>query len=438
MSANLRRIAHTLLLEYELCGKYANLLLSSHKADGLSPAERGILTSLLYTTVERKLTLDYAISTLAKRPTEKIDISTLCLLRLGLCQLFYMDAVPDFAAVNETVKLSKNPGERAFVNGVLRAAARLEGVVPTPDESKNYRRYLSVKYSFPLPLVKHFDALFGRVRCEKMLAFYNGAHYTDILVNTLKISVEDYTAALCAREIPYEKNGVCGQSLRINSSISPERLFGFREGYFTVQDRSSTMASLTLGLEPCEKMLDVCAAPGGKSIAAAIFSQDKAEITSLDIHENKLSLIKRNAERLGICSIGCYANDASVEREEYYGAFDKVLCDVPCSGLGVLSKKPDLRYKDLSGLDTLPTLQYSILKASAKYLKTGGALVYSTCTLNPRENEEIVERFIAEHPDFELCEFEVGEYKSQKGMITVYPDIHNSDGFFVSKIIRKK
>ena len=161
---NVRKLAHTLLLEYELMGKYVNLSLSSHKADGLTPSERAILTKLLYTIVERKLTLDYYVAALAKRPCDKIDVSTLCLLRLGLCQILYMDSVPDFAAVNETVKLARNRGEGAFINGVLRAAVRLGDALPMPDEKKNYRRYLSVKYSFPLDLVKHLDSLVGRER----------------------------------------------------------------------------------------------------------------------------------------------------------------------------------------------------------------------------------------------------------------------------------
>lgn len=435
---NIRRLAHTLLLEYELMGKYVNLSLSSHKTDGATPEERAILTSLLYTTVERKLTLDYYISAIAKRPAEKIDISTLCLLRLGLCQILYMKSVPDFAAVNETVKLARNRGEGSFINGVLRSAVRLGDALPMPDEKKNYRRYLSVKYSVPLPLVKHFDNLVGRERCENILKSLGGEKYTDILINSLKINPDEYKSGLLKRGIEFSENGVTPLSIRLSGSVSPERLFGFSEAYFLVQDRSSTLSAAVLDLRCGERMVDTCSAPGGKSIASAILSGDKAEIHALDIHENKLSLIEKSLARLGISSVVCGVNDAECPIEEYLGKMDKVLCDVPCSGLGVLSKKPDLRYKDVSALDTLPPLQYSILSASAKYLRVGGTLVYSTCTLNPRENEEIVERFVSEHPDYSLCDFEVGEYKSCKGTFTIYPDLHNSDGFFVSKIKRNK
>jgi 16S rRNA (cytosine967-C5)-methyltransferase len=198
------------------------------------------------------------------------------------------------------------------------------------------------------------------------------------------------------------------------------------------------MSAVVLGLKAGESMIDTCAAPGGKSIVSAIMSGDSARIHALDIHENKLSLIDSSLARLGIASVDCRANDAEQPMEEYIGKIDKVLCDVPCSGLGVLSKKPDIRYKDISSLCELPTLQYSILSASAKYLKVGGELVYSTCTLNKAENEDVVTRFVTEHPEYSLVDFEVGKYRSYKGMFTIYPDLHNSDGFFISKIIRNK
>jgi 16S rRNA (cytosine967-C5)-methyltransferase len=349
-----------------------------------------------------------------------------------------MDSVPNFAAVNETVDLARNRGERSFINGVLRAAVRLGDALPMPDEKKNYRRYMSVKYSFPIELVKHFDSLVGRDRCEKILSYYNERHGTDIFINSLKISPKEYKLRLSEERVAFTENEVCEASVRIEGSVSPERFLGFSEGYFLVQDRSSTMSAVVLGLKAGESMIDTCAAPGGKSIVSAIMSGDSARIHALDIHENKLSLIDSSLARLGIASVDCRANDAEQPMEEYIGKIDKVLCDVPCSGLGVLSKKPDLRYKDMSTLDTLPSLQYSILSASAKYLKTGGTLVYSTCTLNPKENEEVVGRFISENSEYSLVDFEVEKHKSCNGMFTLYPDLHNSDGFFIAKIVRNK
>ena len=224
-------------------------------------------------------------------------------------------------------------------------------------------------------------------------------------------------------------------SVRIPGSVAPASLPGYSEGYFLVQDAASAIA--VEALAPMEGMtcIDPCSAPGGKSFAAAILSRDGAKIISSDIHESKLSLIESGAERLGLKSITVACRDASVMDESLIGVADRVICDVPCSGLGVISKKPDLRYKDLS-LDSLVDIQYSILSASAGYLKDGGRLLYSTCTLNPKENEENVLRFVEENKDFRLIDFTVGDLSSSGGMLTLLPHIHKTDGFFISLLER--
>lgn len=437
MKKNIRKIALSVLMDAEASEKYINLALSSHSLDSLDGKERALLTSLVYTTVERKLTYDYYISAISKRSESSIDPYTKNLLRLGLCQLIDINSVPDFAAVNESVSLARNSGERSFVNGVLRAAARQKDSLPMPDESKNYRRYLSVKYSFPLATVKHFDAIYGREDTERLLEFFNNEKYTDITVNTIKISVEDYKQKLAESGIIAEENGLVANSLRIKASVNPERLYGFNEGMFFVQDRASAIASAVLSAEEGQLIIDCCAAPGGKSFATAINSGDKAEIHSFDLHESKLSLIESGKFRLGLSSITVAERDVLTPDDSLIGKADRVICDAPCSGLGVLGKKADLRYKDSSVMTELPALQYEILSASAKYLKVGGELVYSTCTLNPEENEKVVERFISENSDFELVLFTVGEMNADNGMLTLLPHIHGTDGFFVAKIKRK-
>ena len=435
---NIRQIALRILDEYEAGGKYINLSLASHITDGLSREERGQLTVLLYTAVERKLTYDYYINSLAGRSPDKIDMHTRNILRLGLCQLLDMTSVPEFAAVNESVKLARSKGEGAFINGILRRAARERDALPMPHEEKNYRRYLSVKYSFPLAIVKHFDSLYGREVTEEILEFYNTEKYTDITVNTTKISTEEYLATLENAGISATPSGDVPHSLRIDSSVSPERLPGFREGCFFVQDRASAVSSMALSPTSCGIVVDVCSAPGGKSFAAAILSGGKAEIHSFDLHESKLSLIESGAERLGLGSISVDERDALIPDESLIGRADRVICDVPCSGLGVLGKKPDLRYKDMSVLTELPPLQLDILKASSAYLKVGGELLYSTCTLNPAENEEVVSKFLEENPDFEPCDFTVGSLKSEGGMLYMLPHKHQTDGFFMAKITKKQ
>ena len=435
---NIRQIALRILDEYELGGKYINLALSTHSADNLTREEKAALTVLLYTVVERKLTYDYYICAISKRSDSDIDIHTKNILRLGLCQLVDMTSIPDFAAVNETVKLARQKGERAFVNGILRAAQRMKNSLPMPSEEKNYKRYLSVKYSFPLDTVKHFDSLFGREETENLLKFYNEAKYTDITVNTNKISVKEYKAALSERGIVTEECVGIENTLRINNSVNPERLYGFSEGYFFVQDRASLISALALSPEKGDTLVDVCSAPGGKSFSSAILMGNEGKIHSFDLHESKLSLITSGRDRLGLNIIDVDQGDATCPKEELFGTADKLICDAPCSGLGVLSKKPDLRYKDMDSISELPSLQLKILSESVKYLKVGGVAVYSTCTLNPRENEEVVSAFLSENSDFELVPFKVGEFSAELGMFTLLPHKHNADGFFMAKIIKKR
>lgn len=434
---NIRQIALRILDEYEAGGKYINLSLSSHTTDVLTREERAQLTALLYTAVERKLTYDYYICALSGRSESSIDPHTKNILRLGLCQLIDMSSVPDFAAVNESVKLARSKGERAFVNGILRAASREKNALPMPPEAKNYKRYLSVKHSFPLAVVKHFDSLYGREATEKIFEFYNSEKYTDITVNTVKISVNEYLKCLENAGFSATASPDVPHSLRIEASVNPERLPGFADGHFFVQDRASAVSSMALSPVSDGVTLDVCSAPGGKSFASAILSGDTGRIYSFDLHESKLSLIESGAERLGLNSISASERDALTPDESLIGIADRVICDVPCSGLGVLGKKPDLRYKDTSLLTELPPLQLDILTASARYLKNGGELLYSTCTLNPLENEQVVAKFLENNPSFALTDFAVGSLKSTDGMLYMLPHIHGTDGFFMAKITKR-
>lgn len=433
---NLRQIALRILNEYEAGEKFINLALSSHLTDSLSGEEKAALTALLYTTVERKLTYDYYICALSKRSDGDIDPHTKNILRLGLCQILDMKSIPDYAAVNETVKLCVVKGERNFVNGVLRSAVRQKESLPMPDEKKNYRRYLSVKYSFPLGLVKHFDSLYGRDGTEGLLEFFNSEKYTDLTVNTLKIGAYEYADLLRESGFDVIVNDCAESSIRIPSSVNPERLPGFKDGYFFIQDRASAISARVLSPNEGDVVVDVCSAPGGKSFSAAIYSLDKAKIYSFDLHESKLSLIKSGALRLGLDSINVKQRDALCPDADLIGKADRVICDVPCSGLGVLGKKPDLRYKDLASLTELPPLQLEILAKSSSYLKVGGVLVYSTCTVNPEENEKVVGAFLENNPNFRILPFTLGDLNCENGMLTLTPMENKTDGFFVAKLQR--
>ena len=435
---NIRKLALDLLLKCEANEAYVNLALSSHSADSLTREERAQLTALLYTTVERKLTYDYYISAISGRSPGDIDPYTKNILRLGLCQILEMRSVPDFAAVNESVKLARNKGEAGFVNALLRTAVRQKDCLPLPKEEKNYRRYLSVKYSFPLWIVKTFDKLYGRENTEKILSGFNENKYTDLTVNTMRASVSDFRAALASQGVETVDSIAPENSVRIPRSINPELLHGFSEGCFFVQDSACVISALALAPKAGDRVVDVCSCPGGKSFISAILMGNEGEIHSFDIHESKLSLIAEGAQRLGIGAIDIDCVDATEGKEELFGAADKVICDAPCSGLGVLAKKPDLRYKSEDAVGELPELQLSILNTSAKYLRVGGELLYSTCTLRREENEEVVEKFLECNPEFTKTDFTVGNIASENGCLTLLPHVHNTDGFFMAKLVRTR
>ena len=435
---NIRKLALDLLMKYEASETYINLSLSSHSADNLTAEERARLTALLYTTVERKLTYDYYISAISGRGLNEIDPYTKNILRLGLCQILEMNSVPDFAAVNESVKLARNKGEAGFVNALLRSAIRQKDCLPLPREDKNYRRYLSVKYSFPLWIVKTLDKLYGREATEKLLISFNENKYTDLTVNTMKTTAEELRKSLAEVGIDTIPSLAPEYTVRIPGSVNPERLPGFSEGHFLVQDSACVISALALAPKAGERIVDVCSCPGGKSFVSAILMGDSGEIRSFDLHESKLSLIAEGVERLGLSSIDIDCVDATEGREELFGKMDKVICDAPCSGLGVLAKKPDLRYKSEESAEALPELQLRILSRSAKYLRVGGEMLYSTCTLRKEENEDVVEKFLECNPEFTKIDFNVGNISSVDGMVTLTPHVHNTDGFFMAKLKKMK
>ncbi len=435
-----REICLMLLLDYEASGKYVNLSMSSHLTDNLSSDDRRLLTSLLYTTVEHKITYDYYITAISKRSIPDISERTLGILRLGMCQLIDMASIPDHAAVDTAVKLAKHSGERSFVNGVLRQAARLKasGDLPLPNREKSAARYLSVKYSFPLWISKHFISLYGEEAAERLYQYYNTARYTDLTVNINKISREAFVERLMEEGYTPDLHKSSRLSLRLDGSVNPRMLYGFDEGMFFVQDLASAISAEALGTVDGDKVLDLCAAPGGKSFAAAILAGEGGHVTSTELHVTKIPLIEEGAQRLGLSNVTVSAYDATTSRDEYKERFDRVICDVPCSGLGVLAKKPDIRYKDNQSLQELNKIQHDILWNASEFVKKGGYLLYSTCTLNPDENERIVEEFLSRHDNFASCDFEVGDKMSREGMLTLIPHIDLCDGFFMAKMRKVK
>ena len=433
MKVNIRNLALELILEAEASGKYVNLLPRSPKCAALSKDELSSLTALLYTAVEKKVTYDYFIGALSGRSLADIEDRVKVILRIGLCQILDMRSIPDFAAVNETVNLCGSR-ERGFVNAVLRAAVRVKDNLPYPDKDKKPLRYLAVKYSVPLPLVKLYHGILGE-DTEALLTAFSALPPLSLSVNVRKTEREalmERLSHLRAQPSGYTENGIA-----VKVGISPTDIPGFAEGEFFVQDEASRIAVRALGIESTDTVVDVCSAPGGKSFLAAMDAY-LGRVYSFELHESKISLIKDGAERLGLDNINIAPRDAREPDESLVGKVDKVICDVPCSGLGVIWKKPDLRYKDLSEVSALPELQYEILERSATYLKPGGRLLYSTCTVLPEENEAVIDRFVGEHKGFEFERIDIGTLSSESGKLTLFPHVHGTDGFFISVIRRTK
>ena len=435
MGANVRKTALELLRSYEMEGRYVNLLLSSPKLSSFTREETALLTTLLYTTVENKLRYDYLICKLSKRGMDSIDPFVRDVIRLGMCQILDMRSIPDFAAVNETVKLARHNGERSFANAVLRECIRVKDSLPYPERAKNEQRYLSVRYSVPLATVKLLSSVFGD-DTERLLDSFGKTSPLSLTVNTRKVTRDELIKRFSeygATASRYSANGI-----RLEKSVPPTALDGFARGEFFVQDEASRIEAMALDAKEGECVIDVCAAPGGKTLAAAIAVGDGGRVYSFDLHASKLSLIEESVKRLGINCVTVAERDATAPDESLFGKADRVICDVPCSGLGVIGKKPDLRYKEISSADELVPLQKQILSCSAKYLRAGGVIVYSTCTLNPAENEGVVRAFLEENPDFSVLPIALDGKESQGIGITLTPFEHGTDGFYIAKLRKNK
>lgn len=423
-----RKLAFSLLQKAETNDQYLNIALDhALEASALSPIDRALAATLVYGVTERKLTLDYQIERLSSRPTEELDLSVRTALRLGLYQLAFLDRIPSHAAVDESVSLVPRRAS-GFVNAILRAFTR-DPHLRYPEKKDGLSVCLSVTYSVGLPLIEKLLSSYGEEATEEILRGFAKTPPTTISVNTLKTTRKTLAEKLSAVPTEFSPNG-----LTVRGSL--RTMDGFSEGEFFVQDEASQLCVEALGAEAGELIIDVCSAPGSKSFGSAIRMNNEGKILSFDLHEKKLSLIRSGAERLGIGIIEAEAHDGRELIPTLVKAADRVLCDVPCSGFGVLAKKPELRYKDPAASVALPKIQLDILETACRYVKQGGVLVYSTCTILPEENEENVKRFLNAHPEFSLTPFSVGSFDCPKGMITLLPNLHATDGFFIARLVR--
>lgn len=404
--------------------------------DRLDSRDAALATRLCYGVVQNRGRLDFYLAQLLKGSVKKLHPAVRDILHLGLYQIYDLDKIPDSAAVNESVRLARKygaPGSDRLVNGVLRNAVRTKGCLQEPVSYAD-------KYSHPEELVTLLKAALPKGALESVLIADNQAPQTVVQVNTCKITREGLLERLAEEGVTATPHGWMPDCLILGGTGSIERLPSFQQGLFYVQDPASRLSVQCAGLQEGFRVLDCCAAPGGKSFAAAIAMHGTGRVTSCDVYPHKVSLIENGADRLELENITARLQDASAFVPEWEGQMDTVLVDAPCSGLGIIRKKPDIRYRDLKETENLPELQKSILWNQAKYVKKGGVLLYSTCTLLPRENEQVVAAFLDAHPEFSLERLALPEVfpENETGMLTLLPGQYDTDGFFISKMRRNR
>ena len=409
----------------------------------LSGRDAALATQLCFGVLQNQMLLDFYLSKFSNIPLKRMEGKVVQTLRLGAYQMLFLTRIPHSAAVNSAVALvkahCKNPRAAGMVNGILRSMERSLQNMPVIPQGDPVA-YLSTLYSHPEWLVKEFILSLGEEETAQLLAADNSQPPTAVIVNTTRTTVEALKAMLEADHVEAEPHPWLENCLLLSRTGDLERMEAFQQGLFYVQDPASRLSVLAAGAKPGMRVLDCCAAPGGKSFAAAIAMENQGEIVSCDLHPHKKKLIQAGADRLGLTIITPKTADGKVFRPEWESAFDLVLVDAPCSGLGVIRKKPDIRYKDPAPLADLPAVQLDILRNAARYVKPGGTLMYSTCTLLYRENGEVVETFLAENNSYKAEAFPLPGPVGlvQGGSVTLWPHRHGTDGFFISKMRREE
>lgn len=448
-SVNARALVLTMLLEAENGQEYSNVILRDTlmKYDYLSAQEKAFIKRLFEGCVEYRIQLDYFLNAFSKVKTAKMKPVILSILRMGVYQLLYMDAVPDAAVCNEAVALAGKRGFRGlkgFVNGVLRNIARNKHALPMPDEAKEPMAALSVKYAMPEWLVCFFCEKYGILTTQKMLSEMLVEKPVTIRMDE-RLSEKERACVLNqmrAQGIGVEQHPYLAYAYLLSGVDGIRHVPGFESGAFYVQDVSSMLVSEAAGLREGMRVLDVCAAPGGKSLHAAEKLHGTGMVEARDLTENKVSIIEENRTRCHCGNLTVRQQDATILCQEDVGQFDVVYADVPCSGLGIMGKKCDIRHRaSLEQMEELVALQRKILDKACAYVAEGGVLMYSTCTINPAEDEEQLSYiaslgFVPESLDPYLPKALWGETTKQ-GYLQLLPGIHETDGFFLARFKKK-
>ena len=438
---NAREIAYKVLLDVEKNKNYSNMSINKHFKDvRLSNQDRGLATEIIYGVIENKYYIDYMIDKLSKVKTNKMEIYVKTLLRMGIYQIMFLNSISDYAAVNETVNLAKKKNSKisGFINGILRNVIRQKetiGDIKTRDDVD----YLSIKYSYDKWMIRNWMIHFGKEFTEELLEANNERPSIYLRTNTLKITRDELIKKLEEQNIKASKVNVVDEAIKVEHLKDIENNILYKEGLFTVQDISSMLVGKVMNPKENSLVLDVCSAPGGKSTHLATLMKNTGQVVSRDIYDHKLKLINASCKRLGLKNVDVQEYDGMKLDNDSIGKFDYVLADVPCSGLGIIRRKPEIKYKEKEEFRDLPPIQKKILENASKYVKVGGTLIYSTCTIQDSENIDVVKEFLEKNKNFELVPIEevrVDLDNQEKGFMKIYPNVHDMDGFFISKLIR--
>ncbi len=443
---NPREVALKILVDINEKKAYSNIELSKMDKD-LDQRDENLVREIVYGIIENKLYIDHIISKASKIRLKKIHPVILEILRMGIYQILFMDKIPNSAAVNESVKLAKKYGHKGtigYVNGILRAITRDKDKFLKIDESDK-AQFISIKYSHPKWIVERWIKEYGVDFTEKLCKANNETPYLNIRVNTLKTKKDELISKLTEKGIKLKEGLYADDCIIVDGANNITSLQEFRDGLFTIQDESSMLVAQIMDPVGGSTVLDVCSAPGGKSTHVAQYMGNMGMIISRDIFNHKIKLIEENSKRLGIDIIKLENHDALMKDNKLIGKIDYVLLDAPCSGLGLIRRKPEIKWnRSEEDISILSKLQYDIIDNVKDYIKPGGILVYSTCTIEKDENINIINRFIGENPDFKLdsiddkFRFKENLDTLQDGYVQLFPHLHNTDGFFIAKLVKER
>ncbi|MEG6567843.1 16S rRNA (cytosine(967)-C(5))-methyltransferase RsmB [Thermoanaerobacterium saccharolyticum] len=444
---NQRNTAFKILYDIIVKRGYSNIVLSKYLNNNeLSDIDKSFIKEIVFGTIERKQTLDRIIDYCSRKGIKKIDNRILIILEMGLYQIIYMDKVPHYAAISEAVNLTKRYADAyasKFVNAVLRNYVRNSEKIDILKSDQNVVEYLAFKYSYPEWIVKRLLDNYDKDVVEDILKALNERPEISVRLNTLKIDMEKFEKILVDRGLNFKKGLYVDDAYYIDlKNIADDEIY--KNGFVQIQDEGAMIISKVLSPNSGDLIIDVCSAPGGKTTHIAQLMSNKGKVIAFDIHEHKIDLIKMNCKRLGVNNVDAYVFDSTEINEKYIDKADKVLADVPCTGIGIIRKKPDIKLKDYTEEDIkkLNNIQYSILSSSSKYVKKGGYILYSTCTIGKEENMNIIDKFLDENRNFEISDitpFLPEALTSQvdiKGCLQLLPNINNTDGFFICKLQR--